>query len=253
LSGKVALGYARARKESQGILNGDVERAQNQQRVILAIRDKVLAPGNFLNLMSQAPALYEELSGGINANLSLNDIMRLAVLAKDISLENIQHVVIDYTMMEPVTASINGVPTDILRPYPDKIRELVDKIFSGGTLQPMATGTVEEKMKAEAARVVVINGTGVEGMAARTSDYLKTLGMNVTGFGNTGDYPENYAYPFPGRTIIVVHAGKPYAMQYLKGLMNLGTGQIKIDFNPDAPEDILVALGHDWGNNNPMP
>ena len=61
LSGKVALGYARARDVSQGVMNGDVERAQHQQQVILAIRDKVLAPGNFLNLMSQATTLYKEL------------------------------------------------------------------------------------------------------------------------------------------------------------------------------------------------
>jgi len=52
LSGKVALGYARARDVAQGIANGDVERAQNQQRVILAIRDKVLS--NLPALVTQA-------------------------------------------------------------------------------------------------------------------------------------------------------------------------------------------------------
>ncbi len=170
------------------------------------------------------------------------------MLAKDIPLENIQKGVIDYTMMQDGTYNLNGQQLAILRPYPDKIRELVDKIFGGGTMQPMASGTVEEKMKAEAARVVVINGTGVAGMAAKTTDYLKTQGMNVTDFGNTGDYPDKYYSPFPGRTIIIVHAGKPYAMQYLMALMKFNSSsQIKVDFNPDAPEDIVVALGSDWG------
>jgi len=244
LTGPLALGYARNRHTE----NGDVDRSSRQQQVILAIRDKVLTPGNFLNLMAQAPTLYSELSGGIDTNLSLNDAMRLAMLAKDIPLENIQKGVIDYTMMQDGFYTLNGQKLAILRPFPDKIRELVDKIFGGGTMQPMASGTVEEKMKDEAARVVVINGTGLTGMAALTTDYLKAQGMNVSDFGNTGDYPDKYYSPFPDRTIIIVHAGKPYAMQYLMALMKFNSSrQIKVDFNPEAPEDIVLALGSDWG------
>jgi hypothetical protein len=170
------------------------------------------------------------------------------------TLENIQKGVIDYTMMQDGTTTLDGLQSAILRPYPDKIRELVDKIFGSGTMQPMASGTVEENMQAEAARVVVINGTGVGGMAERTSTYLKTQGMNVTGVGNTGDYPDKYYSPFNDRTIIIVHAGKPYAMQYLMALMKFNTtSQIIMDFDPNAPADILVGLGTDWGASNPMP
>jgi LCP family protein required for cell wall assembly len=248
LDGKSTLGYARARYTE----GGDVDRAARQQQVILAIRDKVVK--NFLPLIAQSGTLYNQLSGGINTNLSLTDAVRLAMLAKDIPLDNIQPGVIDYTMMQDGTTTINGQEAAILRPFPDKIRELVDKIFGSGTMIPMATGTLEEKMKAEAARIVVINGTGVAGMAAKTSDYLKAQGMNVTAFGNTVDYPDKYYSPFPDRTIIIVHAGKPYAMQYLKTLLSFNTqSQILVDFNPEAPEDIIVALGSDWNSNNPMP
>ena len=250
LDGKSTLGYARNRYTT----NGDVDRAGRQQQVILAIRDKVLQPANFVSLMAQAPALYNELSGGINTNLSLSDALRLAVLAKDIPLESIKKGVIDYTMMQDGYYDLNGQQLAILRPYPDKIRELVASIFGGGTMQPMSSGTLEEKMKAEAGRIVVINGSGVSGMATKTSDYLKGQGMNVTGFGNTGDYPDNYASPFPSRTILIVHAGKPYAMQYLINLMKFtSSSQTIVDFNPNAPEDIVLALGNDWGANNPMP
>ncbi len=250
LDGKSTLGYARARYTE----GGDVDRATRQQQVIFAIRDKVFDPANFLSLIAQAPTLYNELSGGINTNLTLNDGLQLAMLAKDIPLDSIQHGVIDYTMMQDGFYNLNGQQQAILRPYPDKIRELVDSIFGGGTMQPMATGTLEEKMQAEAARIVVINGSGVPGMAAQTSDYLKTQGMNVIAFGNTGDYPDKYYSPFPDRTIIIVHAGKPYAMQYLMALMQFNsTSQIKVDFDPNAPEDIILALGYDWGYNNPMP
>jgi LCP family protein required for cell wall assembly len=256
LTGEVALGYARARDVSQGVAQGDVERAQHQQQVILAIRDKVLDPGNFINLMTQAPTLYSELSSGINTNLTLDNVKQLAVLAKDIPLSSIQTGVIDYSMMQDGSYDLNGQKLAVLRPYPDKIRELVDKIFGGGSMEPMATGTSDDKMKVEAARVVVINGTGVTGMASRTADYLKTLGMNVTAFGNTGDYPDKYysSTGFPDRTLIIVHAGTPYALQYLMALMKIqSSSQILVDFNPSAPEDIVLAIGSDWNSNNPMP
>jgi len=101
---------------------------------------------------------------------------------------------------------------------------------------------------------VVINGTGVAGMASKTSEYLKAQGMNVTGFGNTNDYPDKYNPPFPSRTTIIVHAGKPYAMQYLSALMKFASSsQTIVDFDASSPEDIIVALGYDWGSNNPMP
>ena len=52
-----------------------------------------------------------------------------------------------------------------------------------------------------AASVVVINGSGVEGMAAKTADYLKSQGVNVTAVGNMGDYNEPYQYlRLPGTT-----------------------------------------------------
>jgi len=157
-------------------------------------------------------------------------------------------------MMQDGTYELNGQQLAILRPYPDKIRELVDNIFGGGSRQPMATGTPEENMKAEAARIVVVNGSGVSGMAEQTANYLQSQGMNVIGFGNTSDYPDNYYNPFPSRTVIIVHTGKPYAMQYLASVLNLNSpSQTIIDFNSDAPEDILVALGQDWGSNNPLP
>jgi len=250
LDGKTTLGYARNRYTQ----NGDVDRANRQQQVIMAIRDKVLQPANFVSLISQAPALYNELSGGINTNLPLSDALRLAVLAKDIPLESIKKGVIDYTMMQDGYTDLNGQQLAILRPYPDKIRELVDSIFGSGTMQPLATGSIQDKMKAEAARVVVINGTGITGMASKTSDYLKSQGMNVTAFGNTSDYPDKYLSPFPAHTILIVHAGKPYAMQYLMGLMKFtSSSQVVFIFDPSAQEDIVLALGSDWGTSNPMP
>jgi hypothetical protein len=143
---------------------------------------------------------------------------------------------------------------DIEKPYPDKIRELVDRIFAGGTMVPGATGDATALMQQEQARIAIVNGAGVAGLAASTNDYLIAQGMNVVGFGNTTDYPDHYITPFPGRTILIVHSGKPYAMKYLMALMKFdSSSQIIFSFDPTAPADIVVALGSDWGSSNPMP
>jgi LCP family protein required for cell wall assembly len=253
LSGKVALGYARARDAEQGVMGGDVERAQNQQRVILAIRDKVLA--NLPALVTRAVPLYNELSSGVHTDLSLDDILRLAILAKDIPLDSIQPGVINYTMMQDATYDLNGQKLAVLRPYPDKIRELVDQIFGGGSMKPAASGDPATLMQQEAGSVLVINGSGVDGIGQKTYDYLKSQGMNVIGPGNMVDYPDNYHYPpLPGHSMLIIHAGKPYAMKYLMDLMGFeNANQVVVDFDPTAPADITLAIGVDWANSNPMP
>jgi LCP family protein required for cell wall assembly len=248
LDGKATLGYARARNTE----NGDVDRAHRTQQVILAIRDQVLA--NLPSVMARAPSLYTQLSSGINTNLTLPDALSLAMTARNVPIESIQQGVIDFTMMQPITVMINGARADVEKPYPDKIRELVDRVFAGGTMVPGATGDATSLMQQEQARIVIVNGAGVAGLASDTNDYLLAQGMNVVGFGNSTDYPDRYIGPFPGRTILIVHSGKPYAMKYLQALMAFdSSSQIVFDFDPEAPADIVVGLGSDWGYDNPMP
>jgi hypothetical protein len=135
---------------------------------------------------------------------------------------------------------------DILIPLPDKIRELRDNIFgSSGTLSPLAQGDTLSLMKAEGARVSVLNASGVNGLAAKTGEYLTSQGMNVVSTGNPAEYP--------GITTIIDHSGKPYALKYLMELMGVSPNHIRIQFDPNAAADIEILIGPEWGANNPMP
>jgi LCP family protein required for cell wall assembly len=250
LDGKSTLGYARARYTE----GGDVDRAGRQQEVIQAIMDKVFDPANFTSLVTSAPDLYAQLSSGINTNIALNDSLRLAVLTKDIPRDSIKWGTIDYTMADIGTVNLNGQELSIMRPYPDAIRELVDSIFGSGSMLPLAQGDASQKMHAEAARIAIVNGAGVEGLAARTAEYLTSQGMNVVGFGNIADFPATYSYPFPDRTVIILKGEGLYAMQYIQALMDFDSqGQIIFEYDPEAAADLIIALGVDWGYNNPMP
>jgi LCP family protein required for cell wall assembly len=241
LCGEFVLAYARARYTE----GGDVDRARRQQQVIFAIRDKILSLDILPTLVAKAPVLYQELSAGIHTNLSLDDALKLAMLARQISMENIKKGVIDYSMMT-IGTSPDGL--DIFKPIPDKIRELRDEIFGGGALSPMATGDQAQLLRDEGARVAVLNaGSGIAGLAQDVSDYLTSQGMNVVLIGNTIDHPEfPIFYYTEGYTTVVDYSGKPYALRFLMSLMGLGSGQIQLKYTPNSPVDVVIFLRGDW-------
>jgi len=250
LDGKSTLGYARARYTE----GGDVDRAARQQLLIRALMDNIFDPFNFPGLVANAPTLYAQLSSGIHTDIALNDALRLAVLVKDLPRENIRWGTIDYTMADIETIMIGDLEQSVMRPFPDQIRALVDSIFGSSSMLPSAEGELLQKMQAEAARVVVVNGSGVAGLASQTADYLTGLGMQIVGFGNTTDYPAYYNYPFPDRTVVIFKGEGLYAMQYIRELMGFNTpSQIIFDLDPSVEIDVIIALGYDWGYNNPMP
>jgi LCP family protein required for cell wall assembly len=168
LSGKVALGYARQRYTD----GGDVDRANRQQQVIMAIRDRILSINMLPTLITKAPDLYAQLSSGIKTNLTLDQVTQLAYLATQIPQNNIKKAVISYNEADLGT-SPDGL--SILVPYPDKIRVLRDQVFStGGPVGPAAVGQDAKTLAvAENARITVLNGSAVGGMAAKTGSYLK--------------------------------------------------------------------------------
>ncbi len=248
LRGDVALAYVRYRKDKEG----DVARAKRQQKVIMAIRDKVLSPENFPVLVAQAKPFYEKLSAGINTNMPFDTALRLGVLAKDIPLSSIKQGIIDFTMVVPGTVTLAGQPADILKPMPDKIRELRDQIFGGGALSPLAAPQgqlalqqLQPLMQADGARVRVLNGTYTSGLDTTTANYLLGLQVPVTAIG-----PADGAYP---STMIVVYSPKLYTLKFLQGIFGVDASRIVIRPDPTAPVDLEVRLGQDWANNNPMP
>jgi len=245
MNGKRALAYARCRKESQGCSGGDVGRAERQQKVIMAIRDKILDPAQFPRLLAQAPQLYNTFSAGIHTNMSLEDTMKLAVLAKDIPIESIKRGVIDNNMALFATVTLDGVEASVLRPVPDLIRLLRDEIFTvGGPVGPLADGDALTLMQADAARVRIVNNTYSSDLGERTAGFLTEQGMNVMEQGiPTGASDQ---------TVLVLYSPKLYALRYLIETFGIrGSNQVMIKPDPAEIVDIEIRLGEDWINRLP--
>jgi LCP family protein required for cell wall assembly len=241
LSGELALAYARSRKGE----GGDFARSNRQQRVIMAIRQKLLKANNLPNIIARSPALYNELSSGIRTNMSLDQAIRLAWLASQIPLESIQRGIISADHIT-FAKSPDG-SQDVLKPRTEKIRELRDEIFTAdGPTRPLAVDVdMAELVKAEGARVSILNGSYTAGLAARTTEYLQSQGVNVVETGNSEQYATY--------TEITFHTGKPYTIKYLVDLMQISEFRIRHFFDPASSADIVIILGDDWAANNPMP
>ena len=230
------LGYARNRKTE----GGDVDRANRQQKVVMALVNQVFSPQNFPTMVSKAPKIYEEAESGLRTNLSFDDALKLGVLLSQVPPGNIKRGVIDFTMVTLDNVTLAGQNASIFKPIPDKIRVLRDEIFStGGPLSPMATGDPTALMQEDAARVRVVNGTYTEGLPERTGNYLLAQGMQVVEAGG-------YASSQYARTTIVMYGPKLYALRYLISVFGVSaTNQIL--FAPDATSnvDIEIRVGAD--------
>lgn len=241
LPGELALAYVRARKTE----GGDFDRAQRQQQVILSIRDRILEFEMLPTLISKAPALYDELSSGVRTNLNLDMAIRLAWMASQIPREKITQGAIGSEQVS--FASSPDGQQEVLKPITEKIRELRDEIFTeSGPASPMAADMgLEELVKAEGARIVVLNGSSATGLASTTVDYLKSLGLNVVETGNAAN--------FATYSEITFYTGKPYTVKYLVDMMKISEFRIRHVFDPAATSDIVITLGDDWAVSNPMP
>lgn len=243
LPGDLALAYARNRKTE----GGDFDRAKRTQQVIMGIRDRILDFDQLPTLMAKSGVLYNELSAGVHTNLSLDQVVRLAWLASQIPEENIKQGVIwtDQVSFAATEAS-TGEAEAVLKPITEKIRILRDEIFAEAPVSPAASGMqLIDLMRAEGARVAVLNGSYTAGLAARTSDYLKSQGVNVVQADN--------AQKVTSVTEITFYNGRPYTVQFLNELMKVDPNRIYHIYQPDSPVDVSITLGDDWAANNPMP
>lgn len=232
LDGTNALKYARTR----ATFGGDVDRAQRQQAVILAVRDKVLRLNMMPQLIAQAPVLWQSLQENVRTNFSLDEVVQLALLAQDIPRDSIQTAVIDFNYVYNETTPDGR---QVLVPNRDEIRNLRDLLFRPPVIPTPVIENLPMLMKNESARVAVYNGTTVFGLAGATQTYLQSFDVNVVEIGNA----DSAAYR---KTRIIDYGNHPSTTLYLTQLMHVPPLNVRYSDEPAGDFDILVIIGDDW-------
>ena len=229
LPGELALAYARARNTP----NGDLDRALRQQQVVYGIRDRLLKPESLSELIAMAPALITEISSGLQTNMVLDEVIKLAWLAQKVPEDRIKA-----RAISPSDVSYARTPDgrSILLPKTERIRQLRDEIFldSAGTLGPLSPGTPLERAVMEGAEIRIINSTGDEAMGQRAQKVLISQGLNVR---------EVITGQVVNQTLIVDYSGNPHTMNYFIEWLGLSPGTFDLDFDPSKSIDLEIILG----------
>lgn len=225
MDGDLALKYARSRKSTS-----DFDRSKRQMQVILATREKAMR----MNALAQAPQLLAQLRDAIETDMPAEQLLALAPVVAQVRADNIKSRAIDLTMSYEIRLNTGA---DVLWPDREKIGALIQEMFS----TPQASNVVASisPLRAEAARIIVLNGTNKDGIAAMASRYLKSNGFDVIQIGNA----EKRDYT---KTVLVDLANKPATLQWLAERFGVDASNIRLNPTTARDSDIRIILGNDW-------
>ncbi len=158
MDGSLALWYARSRLHSN-----DFDRGRRQQEVLRAI----LAQALKTDTLTRIPQLYNDFSGAITTDLSLADILKLAVYAPHLYNFNIR----SYYIRPPyVTEWVTPGGADVLLPNQPDLEQMLTQATSLSTL------AVQRQVDS----IEVQNGTPFSGWDTLASVRLNYAGYNTT-------------------------------------------------------------------------
>ena len=232
LDGEVALKYARTR----ATFGGDVDRAERQQAVILAVREQIFDLNNLPQLIAQAPQLWQTSQENVRTNMTLDEAIQLALLAQDIPRSSISTAVLDFNYVYNETTPDGR---QVLVPLRENIRQLRNQMFAPPAIPTPVIENLPALMAAEQAKVAVLNGTAEFGLAGSTQEYLESFGINVTEIGNAD--ASTYL-----TSQIITYGSYPNTSRYLTQLMHVPPLNVSSGTNPDGDYDILIIIGNDW-------
>lgn len=242
-NGQEALDYARTRHA-----DSDFGRMRRQQQVLVAVKEQALTPETLLKI----PALWASRDNAVWTDLTLDKIIALAQLARDVKAENIKEAVVDESMALGIVTPGGAM---VLWPDREKIRAVIDDLFktpegvpvfqstqSPGEAQAVPTQSKQPeeftKLAAEGARIEISNGTPSEGLAARAADWLKARGFNVV----LVDTADRVDYQ---QTVVVRSSDKPYTQQRLIDIFHV-TQKVRQNPNAKSDIDIRIVIGQDF-------
>jgi polyisoprenyl-teichoic acid--peptidoglycan teichoic acid transferase len=195
MDGKTALDFARSRHGSNGE-GSDFARSKRQEKIMLAVREKLLKAGTLLNPFT-LNSLIDTVKSSLVTNLRAWETIRLAseasgVKSSDISLK----------VMSDENVLVNGMTEDgqfVLRPKNGDWNSVA--VFAADAWDDAtAEDASAPASKPAAPRIEVQNGTAVAGLAQRTADALMAAGFEVSKISNAEakGYDKSVIYDLTG-------------------------------------------------------
>lgn len=240
MNGETALKYTRSRHGDGGEAS-DFARSRRQQKILIALKDKIVSFDTLLN-PSKVASILETLQTHVITNMELWEIVKVASFAKKVRTEALISRVLDdgpggplYATSIPVSNGDayallprRGDWTDVRR----IARDLLDE-----NRQPAPTAAEQKQAARQAIKLEVQNGTTIPGLAQKTRDLLTKVGYQVLRIGNAKvrDVDSTVIYD-------LTNGAQPEALSTLKNLLGA-----RVSLNgpgaTDSHADFLVVVG----------
>jgi anionic cell wall polymer biosynthesis LytR-Cps2A-Psr (LCP) family protein len=228
LDAEHALYLAQARGDiapTYGFEQSNFDRERNQQKILVAIREKAMSAGTLTNIGS-VTALIDALGSNLRTNVETKEIQTLASLAKDIPADKIMS--IDLHKEGELIFNASAQPAAGKFVY-DDLRVYLNKIIT------------QEPYVKEAPHVTVLNGSGTAGMAQTEADKLEDKSFIIDVVGNAPDTADGS--PYPAVTVYQIATDKPLTAAKLKSLYNVTLKTTTPPVSVVGDTDFLIIIG----------
>ena len=241
LDGTAALSVARARNGhgGYGAIRGNFSREYFQQRIISAIVQKARTT-NFVTDLSAAMGLLDAVGDNIRTTFKDTDVKTLMRLAKEININDMETLSTVDNYDGEAALMTTGMENGISYVLPvgmtyDRIHAFIQKhLYADGA-------------SAEDARIVVLNGTGVAGLAVNAKNTLEEdHNLTVLEWGNAPDDLQDQDGVF-------IYQKKENIPETIKKLQEVYPNATVTSDIPDSlseyeDADIILVIGNGYAN-----
>lgn len=232
MDGEHALAFIRARNAQggYGLSGGNFDRERNQQKVMVALRDKALSAGTLTNV-GAVTGLINTLGNNLRTNFETAEIRTLMSLASEISADSIRSLSLD-SENEPLVSTGERFGQSIVLP--------IAGLFDYGDIQSYVQDNIAATpLSREKANILVLNGTTTSGLAGRQAEQLKLSGFRVGDVGNApqGSYADVEVY--------AISSDKPETTKALKNILKVEPKTTTPPLEVGAGVDFVIIYGSD--------
>lgn len=233
LDGQQALNLSRARNAGGGcgMADSDFSRTEYQRKIMVELRKKALSLGVLSN-PSKLSNLIDSVGDNVNHSFKANEIARLYEIGKDINEAGI------------VSEGLNSENELVNYQAPNGASALAPKdgVFDySGVKLFVRKLTSSDPVVKEEPKVVILNGTNVAGLAAKKSNAISALGIDVVSLNNAPnkDYQNNQ--------IIVLNKEKPASLKLLQDRLApvaIGDAAAEESYKNRYDADFVIIVGN---------
>ncbi len=240
MDGLTALQYARSRHGNNGE-GSDFARARRQQKIILALKQKLLSFSTLINPL-KINNILNALETHIDTSLEFSDLMSFLRLTKELNTDNIITVVLDDAPDGFLQNSHSPTGAFILEPKTgnfDNINLMIKNVFE--EVLSVANDTPEQLAPiVQPLNIEIKNGTWIVGMAAKLRKELQNKGFNISSVGNTEERPQ------PQSAIYNISPKANEVSLALQQELDMPIKQkLPSNISASTSTDILIILGDD--------